>query len=143
MAKKAEKASKGKKRAKGKKAEQVDIPQELRVTELEQVHFKLTDRDHDLAKMEEQLVRAKLENLRNNYQQQKFQLEQALKSAIHKIQQTAHIRNQVVKDAELRLREIDPEFSFQNYLIQDDGTLVPEEDVKPEEPAGLEGVPAS
>ncbi len=147
MAKKAEKTSKGKKSAKsakGKKTEQVDLLQELRVTELEQVHFKLTDRDYELAQVQEQLIRAKLENLRNSYQQQKFQLEQGLKSAIHKVQQTAHIRNQVVKDAELRLREIDPNFSFKDYLIQDDGRLIPEEDLIPPpddgESTGLEGV---
>lgn len=123
--------TKGKKQArKPKKAQkQATIPEELRLTELEQVQLNLCERDWELSLKEVELVNAKIRNLTMDFHQKQAGLKEMLRTSQAKSQQLALIRNQKLAEIEARLRKINKDFSFKDYLEQDDGLLVPNEDM--------------
>ena len=106
--------------------------QELRLTELEMAKLDLTDRDYQIARQRVEICDAKLANLALDFDRKKTQLRQKRAEAERKSEQTAIIKNTVLADVESRLRKIDKDFSFREYLQQDDGTFVKESDVVPE-----------
>lgn len=101
---------------------------ELRLTQLEQVELNLCDRDHELSVSNLELASAKLRNLEMDFQVKKSKLVDMIKVAKQKTEQLALIRNRKLSEIESRLRGIEPNFSFRDYLEQDDGLLVLAED---------------
>ena len=110
----------------------VELEDELRLTELEMAKLDLTDRDYQIARQRIEICDAKLANLSLDYDRKKTQLRQKRVEAERKSEQTAIIRNTVLSEVEQRLRKIDKDFSFREYLQQDDGTFIKETEVVPE-----------
>lgn len=110
----------------------IEVEDELRLTELEMAKLDLTDRDYQISRQRIEICDAKLANLALDYDRKKKQLRQERTEAERKSEQTAIIRNTVLSEVEHRLRKIDKDFSFREYLQQDDGTFIREKEVVPE-----------
>lgn len=121
-------AKKAPEKAPEKAAEETPKVAELRLSPLEQAELNLCDRDYELSMKDIELANAKLRNLDMDYQTKKGKLVSILKSSQQRSEQLAMIRNHKLAEIEKRLRAIDENFSFQGYLEQDDGLLVPNED---------------
>lgn len=106
--------------------------EELRLTPLEQAELNLCERDWELSVKDIELSNAKIQNLTMDYHQKSTKLKDMLLTAQRKSEQLALIRNRKLSEIESRLRSVDEKFSFRNYLEQDDGLLVPNEDLIPE-----------
>lgn len=101
---------------------------ELRLTRLEQAELNLCERDYELSMKEIDLANARIRNLTMDYHQKMASLKDMLRTQQQRSEQMALIRNQRLAEIEGRLRALDPKFSFKDYLEQDDGLLVPNED---------------
>ena len=101
---------------------------ELRLSQLEQVELNLCERDYELSMKEIELVNARIRNLTMDYHQKTASLKDTLRMQQQRSEQMALIRNQKLAQIEGRLRDLDSGFSFKDYLEQDDGLLVPNED---------------
>jgi hypothetical protein len=103
-------------------------PEELRLTQLEQVELNLCERDWEMSLKDIELADARIRNLTMDFHQKQAALKDMKRNAQKKSEQMALIRNRKLAEVEFRLRKIDPDFSFKDYLEQDDGLLVRTED---------------
>jgi len=108
-------------RANTKKA---DEPQELRLTQLERVELNLCERDCELALKDIELANARIRNLTMDYHSKMSALKEQLKTAQVKSEQLVLIRNRKLAEIEHRLMQIEKGFSFTDYLEQEDGLLI-------------------
>ena len=122
MPKKGEKA----KKSSAKKSQK--RPEELRLTQLEQVELNLCERDEEYMRLKVQTVDAQITNLTLNYHQNLTKLKEERRTAVAKAEQATLIRNKKLSEIEHRLAKLQPGFNFRDYLEQDDGTLILAED---------------
>lgn len=127
MAKGKEKKGAAKKTAPKRKTKKQE-KEELRLKEIEIVHLDLCERDVELQRANIDLANARITNLTMDYHRKLEAQKQQLRDAQQKYEHLAVIRNRKLAEIEDRLKKIEPAFSFQDYLQQDDGTLVLAED---------------
>lgn len=110
---------------KGKKKK----PEELRITPLEHAELDLTERDWQLSLKDIELADAKITNLTMLYHQQVSSLKEQKRTAQTRSEHMCLVKNKKLSEVEFRLRTIKSDFSFKDYLEQNDGTLVLSEDI--------------
>lgn len=115
-------------KAKKSRAKKKKEPEELRLTQLEKVELDLCERDWELSLKEIELAEAKIRNLTMDFHSKQASLKEMKRTAQKKSEQLALIRNRKLAEVESRLRKIDKNFSFKDYLEQDDGLLILAED---------------